>query len=95
MKGLKVLIKPKKNARRSPELRGCLERFDAWGYKARKNGERGAIIYDKTMMYFQHPQRQRTMVKLMAASHNTKRLIKLKIKYRQIMRQIMTIKTPL
>lgn len=91
-KGIVVEIKPSKKAKRSPELRECRDKFNIRQYKARKNGERGAKIYDETVMQYVDPHRRRVMVKLMAAGYNIKRLIKLAIKYALIMTPIMTIR---
>ena len=91
-KGLIVELKPRKNAKRSPELRECRDKFNTRQYKARKNGERGAKIYNDTVMHFVDPHRRRVMVKLMAAGHNIKRLVKLAIKYTLLMTPIMTIR---
>ena len=91
-KGLVVEIKPSKNAKRSPELRECKDKFNIKQYKARKNGERGAKIYNDTVMHFVDPHRRRVMVKLMAAGYNIKRLVKLAIKYTHVMAPIMTMR---
>ena len=58
-------------------------------YKRRKNGERGAKIYDSSTILYLNPDRQRGIVKLMAAAYNVKRLVKLAIKYTVVMRLVM------
>ena len=92
VKGLKVLIKPKKKAKRSPELRECIDKFDKELYKVRKNGERGAKLYNDAVMHYVNPVRRRAMVKLMAAAHNIQRLVKLAIKYGIVMKPVAKIK---
>ncbi|MGQ4892783.1 MAG: hypothetical protein ACP6IP_09900 [Candidatus Njordarchaeia archaeon] len=91
-KGIVVAIKPNKSAKKSPELRECKDKFNVKQYKARKNGERGAKIYNDTVMRYVDPHRRRVMVKLMAAGYNIKRLVKLAIKYTLVMTPVTTVK---
>ena len=87
-KGLKPGLKPSKNAKRGPAIKLCRQLFDSRQYKKRKNGERGAKIYSETVMLYRDPDRRRGAIKLMAAAHNIKRLIKLQIKYNVVMRLV-------
>ena len=88
-KGIKPAIKPTKNARKGPVIRLCRKAFEKRRYRRRKNGERGAKIYDSSTMLYLDPERQRGVVKLMAAAYNVKRLVKLVIKYTVVMRLVM------
>jgi len=88
-KGIKPVIKPIKKARKGLVIRLCRKAFERKKYKRRKNGERGAKIYDSSTMLYLNPDRQRGIVKLMAVAHNVKRLVKLAIKYTVVMRLVM------
>jgi len=84
-KEIKPAIKLLKNARKGLVIKICGEAFEKKRYR-RKNGERGAKIYDSSTMLYLDPERQRGVVKLMAAAYNVKRLVKLVIKYTGVMR---------
>jgi len=84
-----IFVKPTRNGRRGPALRLCRERFRKRKYKRRKNGERGAKIYDENVMLYTDPVRQRVKIRLMAVGYNVKRLIKLSIKYESVMKLVM------
>ena len=89
VKGINIQVKPTRNERRGPALRLCRERFRKRKYKRRKNGERGAKIYDENVMLYTDPVRQRVKIRLMAVGYNVKRLIKLSIKYKSVMKLVM------
>ena len=90
-RGLIPVLKPSRNARRGPAIRLCRQLFDARRYRRRKNGERGARIYNGMVMLYRGPYRRRGVVKLMAAAYNVKRLIKLWIRYNVVMRLVMLL----
>lgn len=89
VRGIDIQVKPTRNGRRGPALRLCRERFRKRKYKRRKNGERGAKIYDENVMLYTDPVRQRVKIRLMAVGYNVKRLIKLSIKYESVMKLVM------
>ncbi len=80
VKGVETHVMAKKNAKRSPGLRECKDRFKKATCKLRKNGERGAKIYDETRMLYVDLVRRGTAVKLMPVAYKHKTSNKTKVK---------------
>ncbi|MEX2689916.1 MAG: hypothetical protein Q6351_006300 [Candidatus Njordarchaeum guaymaensis] len=89
VKGIDIQVKSTRNERRGPALRLCRARLRKRKYRRRKNGERGAKIYDENVMLYADPVRQRVKIRLMAVGYNVKRLIKLSIKYESMIKLVM------
>lgn len=53
--------------------------------------ERDLRIYDSSTMLYLDPDRRRSVVKLIAAAYNVKRLVKLEIKYAVVMMLVMLL----
>jgi len=91
-KGVRCVIKPRKTRTRSMILRLYSEAFDPSLYRLRKCGERGAKVFSETVMRHENWARRENEVRLIAAQHNIKSLIRLRIRYGVILRLVMVLR---
>ena len=87
-RGVRVVIKPRKTRTRSTILRLCSEAFDPKLYGLRKCGERGAKVFSEVVMRRENVARRGNEVRLIAAQHNIKALIRLRIRYGAVLKLV-------